>query len=39
MIAEGTLTRETYVWREDFDGWKAAKHVIGGLFPPPPPHR
>ncbi len=36
MIAEGTLTRESYVWREDLDGWKAAGHVVGGLFPPPP---
>jgi membrane protease subunit (stomatin/prohibitin family) len=37
MIAEGTLTRDTYVWREDLDGWKEAGHVVGGLFPPPPP--
>jgi len=37
MIAEGTLTPDTYVWREDLDGWKEASHVIGGLFPPPPP--
>ena len=34
MIAEGTLTRETYVWREDLDGWKEAAQVLGGLFPP-----
>ena len=39
MIAEGTLTRDTYVWREDLDGWKEAAHVVGGLFPPPPPPR
>jgi membrane protease subunit (stomatin/prohibitin family) len=39
MIAEGTLTRNTYLWREDLDGWKEAGHVIGGLFPPPPPPR
>jgi membrane protease subunit (stomatin/prohibitin family) len=39
MIAEGTLTRDTYVWREDLDGWKEAGHVVGGLFPPPPPPR
>ena len=39
MIGEGTFTRETYVWREDLDGWKEAGHVLGGLFPPPPPPR
>ena len=39
MIADGSLTPETYVWREDFDAWKEAGHVLGGLFPPPPPHR
>jgi len=39
MIAEGTLTRSTYVWREDFDGWKEAGQVVGGLFPPPSPRR
>ena len=39
MIAEGTLTRDTYVWREDLDGWKEAAHVVGGLFPPPPPRQ
>jgi len=37
MIAEGTLTPTTYVWREDLDNWKEAGHVIGGLFPPPVP--
>jgi membrane protease subunit (stomatin/prohibitin family) len=37
MVAEGTLTRETYVWREDLDGWKPAGDVVGGIFPPPPP--
>ncbi len=39
MIAEGTLTRDTYVWREDLNGWKEAAHVVGGLFPPPPPRQ
>ncbi len=37
MIAEGTFTRDSYVWREDLDGWKPAGHVLGGLFPPEPP--
>jgi membrane protease subunit (stomatin/prohibitin family) len=39
MIAEGTLTRNTYVWREDLNSWKEAVHVIGGLFPPVSPGR
>ncbi len=39
MIAKGTLTRDTYVWREDLNGWKEAAHVVGGLFPPPPPRQ
>jgi len=34
MIADNTLTRATYVWREDLDGWKEAGQVLGGLFPP-----
>ncbi len=37
MIADGRLTRTTYVWREDLENWKEAKDVLGGLFPPPPP--
>jgi membrane protease subunit (stomatin/prohibitin family) len=37
MVAEGTLTPESYVWREDLDGWKPAGDVVGGIFPPPPP--
>ncbi len=37
MVANGKLTRDMYVWREDLDSWKEAGHVLGGLFPPPPP--
>ena len=42
MAAEGTLTRETYVWTAGQDGWKAAGDVqeLAQLFtvmPPPPP--
>ncbi len=37
MVAEGTLTPDTYVWREDLDRWKEASRVVGGIFPPPPP--
>jgi membrane protease subunit (stomatin/prohibitin family) len=37
MISEGSLTQDTYVWREDLDGWKEAGHVLGGLFPAPKP--
>jgi len=37
MVTEGTLTPDTYVWREDLDQWKEASHVVGGIFPPPLP--
>lgn len=42
MAAEGTLTRETYVWTAGQDGWLAAGDVqeLAQLFtvmPPPPP--
>ena len=42
MAAEGTLTRETYVWTAGQDGWKRAGDVteLAQLFtimPPPPP--
>ena len=37
MAADGSLTRDTYVWREDLESWKEAQEVLGGIFPPPPP--
>ncbi len=42
MAADGSLTRETYVWTAGQDGWKAAGDVqeLAQLFtimPPPPP--
>ncbi|NKQ39959.1 MAG: SPFH domain-containing protein [Sulfurovum sp.] len=38
MIADGKLTKETFVWKQDFDGWKKADTVLSELFdqfPPP----
>ncbi len=42
MIAQGQLTKETYVWKQGMSGWAAAGEVpeVVGLFgttPPPPP--
>ncbi len=42
MAADGSLTRETYVWTSGQDGWKHADDVteLAQLFtvmPPPPP--
>ncbi len=42
MAADGTLTRETYVWTAGQDGWQRAEDVteLAQLFtvmPPPPP--
>ncbi len=42
MVAEGELTRETFVWTQGQDGWKKAEDVmeLAQLFtvmPPPPP--
>ncbi|MGR3839313.1 MAG: SPFH domain-containing protein [Cognatishimia sp.] len=42
MAADGSLTRETYVWTAGQDGWKRAEDVaeLAQLFtimPPPPP--
>ena len=41
LVSEGTLTRETFVWREDLDGWKKAEGVFAELFAhlPPPLNR
>jgi len=42
LASEGTLTRETFVWREDFEGWKKAESVFPELFthlPPPLDHQ
>ncbi len=40
MASEGSLTPESYLWREGFEGWRRAKEVMPTLFtaaPPPPP--
>ncbi|NOZ34772.1 MAG: SPFH domain-containing protein [Chlorobi bacterium] len=43
MIAQGQITKETYVWKQGMSGWSAAGEVpeVAGLFgataPPPPP--
>jgi membrane protease subunit (stomatin/prohibitin family) len=40
MITQGKLTPETFVWRQEYDGWKRADSVLSELFdhvPPPPP--
>lgn len=42
MIAQGQLTKETFVWKQGMSGWSAAGEVpeISALFgatPPPPP--
>ncbi len=40
FVAEGKLTRDTYVWSEGYDGWKRASEALSELFgatPPPPP--
>jgi len=42
MIAQGQLTKETFVWKQGMSGWSAAGEVpeVAGLFgavPPPPP--
>jgi hypothetical protein len=40
MAARGELGRESYLWREGFDGWKSAGEALPELFgstPPPPP--
>jgi len=41
MVIQGKLTRESFVWRQDFDGWKKADTVLAELFdqlPPPLDH-
>ena len=41
MITQGRLTKETFVWRQDYDGWKKAGEVLKVLFeqlPPPIDH-
>ena len=44
MVAQGTFTKETHVWKEGMAGWETAGNVaeVSGLFggpavPPPPP--
>ncbi len=42
MIAQGQLTKETYVWKQGMQGWLAAGQVpevaaLFGAVPPPPP--
>jgi len=40
LIGQGTLTPETFVWKQSYDGWKKAEDVLSELFdqvPPPPP--
>jgi membrane protease subunit (stomatin/prohibitin family) len=40
MVRKGIVRRDTYLWREGFDGWKRAEDAIGEIFsatPPPPP--
>jgi hypothetical protein len=41
MVADGALTRETWVWTQGQDGWKRAEDTeLAQLFtvlPPPPP--
>lgn len=40
MIKNGEIKKETYVWKEGFDGWKLAKDALANYFgatPPPPP--
>ena len=42
MVADGSLTRESWVWTPGQDGWKHADDVdeLAQLFtilPPPPP--
>ncbi len=42
MIAQGQITKETYVWKQGMSGWSAAGEVpevavLFGATPPPPP--
>jgi membrane protease subunit (stomatin/prohibitin family) len=40
LISNGTIKKETFVWKEGFDGWKEAGEAMANLFgsmPPPPP--
>ena len=40
MILKGELNRDSFVWRQGFDGWKKAEDIIADLFdqmPPPMP--
>jgi membrane protease subunit (stomatin/prohibitin family) len=40
MASRGELRRESYLWREGFDGWKSAGEALPELFgstPPPSP--
>ncbi|NPA45148.1 MAG: SPFH domain-containing protein [Chlorobi bacterium] len=43
MVAQGQLTKQTYVWKQGMTGWKTAGEVaeiaslFGGTPPPPPP--
>ena len=37
MITNGTLKLDTFVWRQDFDGWKKASEVLKELFEQAPP--
>ena len=41
LITQGKLSRDSFVWRQDFDGWKKADTVLSDLFdqlPPPLDH-
>ncbi len=40
LVEQGYLDRDTYIWRQDFKGWKKAYEVLPELFdhrPPPVP--
>jgi len=37
MVALGRLTPDTYVWREEYAGWKKAGEVLSELFEQMPP--
>ena len=40
MASNKEISKDTYLWREGFDGWKRAKDVASDIFvtmPPPPP--
>ncbi|MCV9965103.1 RDD family protein [Pararhizobium sp. BT-229] len=37
LIRSGTVTRDTLVWKQGFDGWKAAGDVLGAAIDETPP--